>query len=346
MPSSTTSSTTPTRKKNNNTKNLSRSNSSNSGSKNNTPTRKATTTTTATAAVPPTTIGIVIGNDAIVEEGNENEQEEEEEEDEQNDDDNNKKEDEKAEQQPKLTEGANGETEQQQQQNETAAPTTPECTTGTNEQEQVEVEELDWSIIVEDVVPTTRGQSFFNKNKTPGGSKVKTRNTAGGTVRIQELGGIVKQYSLIQPGDYIRLINGTTIGPSYNAERVTEYMNSCYHQRDGYLHVQVWNPMGQDSLVQATVMKPKHPDRPDMYLQYSEMGMIVWYWGVLCIKQIDDNSIWSKTVLKENDHIISVNDILCDNMKEWSFEHIINELPNELTILVRRGKQRWLGGFN
>ena len=55
--------------------------------------------------------------------------------------------------------------------------------------------------------------------------------------------------------------------------------------------------------------------------------------------------IFKNTVLKEADHIISVNDIVCDRMKPEDFAHVVNELPKEIHILVRRGKQRWSGKF-
>ena len=193
----------------------------------------------------------------------------------------------------------------------------------------------EWTLDLVDAPPTTKKRLMkLRRSNSNGGA-----NAGASPVLVDSVGGIIRQYSLIQPGDSMRLVNGTTIGPSFNAVRTTELLHTCY-QRDSYLHVQVLNPSGQDSLVQATVVKPK----ADM--TYKDLGMVVWYWGVLCIKEIADDSIWSKTVLKENDHILSVNDILCDKMKEASFAHIISELPQEITILVRRGKQRWLGGFN
>ena len=200
---------------------------------------------------------------------------------------------------------------------------------------------------------------------------------------IDEVGGTVA-LSSIKPGDELRSINGKKIGPSYNAGRAMLYLDECWKE-DGYLSVAVGNEEGDDILVQVTVIKP----RPDM--TYEDLGMVVWKWGVLCIHQINKDSvsryprtpavcsyahhqiparfhmiytytcactivcssllimchkqIFKKTVLKEADHIISVNDISCDKMTPEGFVHVVNELPKEIHILVRRGKQRWSGKF-
>jgi hypothetical protein len=199
---------------------------------------------------------------------------------------------------------------------------------------------------------------------------------------VDGVGGTVA-LSGIRPGDELRSINGKKIGPSYNADRAMLYLDRCWKE-DGYLSVAVGNGEGDDILVQVTVIKP----RPDM--SYADLGMVVWKWGVLCIHQIDKdsvsrrqtsiegltpyvhsqyriicalmfvsyhhhsfialtcvagNQIFKKTVLKEADHIISVNDIACDEMTPEGFAHVVNELPREIRILVRRGRQRWSGKF-
>ena len=92
-------------------------------------------------------------------------------------------------------------------------------------------------------------------------------------------------------------------------------------------------------MVQVTVLKPN----PEM--TYEDMGLTVWMWGVLCIKEIDKHSIFKNTVLKESDHLISVNNILLENVSPEGFARIMNELPLDITIEVRRGKQRWSGKF-
>lgn len=108
---------------------------------------------------------------------------------------------------------------------------------------------------------------------------------------------------------------------------------------EGYLSVTVGNGDGMDVLVQATVVKP----RPNMTC--AQIGLTVWYWGVLCIKSIDKASLFSKTVLQSSDHIYSVNDILMDEVSPAQFAHILTALPHEVTIVVKRGRQRWSGKF-
>jgi len=74
--------------------------------------------------------------------------------------------------------------------------------------------------------------------------------------------------------------------------------------------------------------------------------MVVWHWGYLCVKSIDKNSIFRKTVLKSTDHIVSINDIPCHKMKPETFVRIVNELPYDITLTVLRRKERWSGFFS
>eukprot|EP00978_Attheya_sp_CCMP212_P006183 scaffold13957_cov54-Attheya_sp.AAC.1 len=154
---------------------------------------------------------------------------------------------------------------------------------------------------------------------------------------IQSVEGSVA-LSRIQPGDYLKTVNGKRIGPSYNAERAMDLMKDCL-ARDKVLSVEVGNKSGKDTLVQATILKPD----PDM--TYEDLGMVVWYWGTLCIKSIGKDSIFKQTALKANDHIVSINDILCEEVTPEQFAQIIGTLPLEVTIVVRRAKQRWTGKF-
>jgi hypothetical protein len=122
------------------------------------------------------------------------------------------------------------------------------------------------------------------------------------TLMIQSVEGSVA-LSRIQPGDYLKTVNGKRIGISYNAERVMDLMKDCL-ARDKVLSVDVGNKSGNDTLVQATILKPD----PDM--TYEDLGMVVWYWGTLCIKSIGKERFFKQTALKANDHIFSINDIL------------------------------------
>jgi hypothetical protein len=145
--------------------------------------------------------------------------------------------------------------------------------------------------------------------------------------------------SQIQEGDYIKSINHKRCGPSLNAERALERMNQCLEQ-EGFLSVAVENKeLGDDILVQATIIKPK----PNM--TYEDLGMVVWLWGFLCIKSIGKDSIFKHSVLKSTDHIISINDIVCEGLTPEQFADIIQALPLDVTITVLRRKQRLSGMF-
>lgn len=144
--------------------------------------------------------------------------------------------------------------------------------------------------------------------------------------------------SEIKQGDYLKSINQKNIGQSLNAERALERMHNCLKE-EGVLSVAVGNSEGDDILVQATIIKP----RPDM--TYEELGMVVWYWGYLCIKSIEKTSIFKQTVLKVTDHIVSINDISCEGVTPQGFAHIIGALPLEVTITVFRRKERRTGSF-
>jgi hypothetical protein len=175
--------------------------------------------------------------------------------------------------------------------------------------------EMDWGIKIAD---------------PPARSKMKK-------LTIQSVEGSVA-LSRIQPGDYLKTVNGKKIGPSYNAERAMNLMKACLETEE-VLCVEVGNESGNDVLIQATILKPN----PDM--TYDDLGMVVWFWGRLCIKSIDKKSIFRQTALKANDHLVSINDIVIEDIKPEQFAHIMGTLPLEVTIVARRGKQRWTGKF-
>jgi hypothetical protein len=146
--------------------------------------------------------------------------------------------------------------------------------------------------------------------------------------------------SRILPQDYLKTINGKKVGPSFNAARALERMEHCF-ENEGVLSVVTANKdlNADDILVHATILKP----RPSM--TYEQLGMVVWNWPMLCIKSIDKNSIFKHSVLTSTDHIVSVNDIECGDLKPPQFKEIIDALPLEITITVLRRKQRWSGKF-
>lgn len=157
---------------------------------------------------------------------------------------------------------------------------------------------------------------------------------------IQSVSGKILTCSKIQQGDVLKSINGKRIGPSYNAIRAKELMNKCLEE-EGVLSIATGNDIGDDILIQVTVIKP----RADM--TYSEMGLTVWDWSGLCIRAIEKDSIFSHTVLKESDYIETINDIAISKttVTPEDFAHIVDNLPVEITIVVNRPKQRWTGRF-
>jgi hypothetical protein len=73
---------------------------------------------------------------------------------------------------------------------------------------------------------------------------------------------------------------------------------------------------------------------------------IIIRWRGLCIRFVTPGSLAHMTALKGDDELESVNDILLeDHVKPEGFERIVKELPCEVTIVVKRGKQRWNGQF-
>lgn len=168
---------------------------------------------------------------------------------------------------------------------------------------------------------------------------------------VDSVGGVVT-YSRIQFGDYLKLINGTSVkdladsaqndteNGALTSTAATEYMETCL-ERDGYLSIVTENKeMGDDILIQATIIKPK----PNM--KFKDMGMEVWWWGYLCVRGIEEGSIFEPTVLRETDHIVAVNDISCREMRPDAFATAIDRLDSDITITVLRRKQRWGGKFS
>eukprot|EP00526_Cylindrotheca_closterium_P019555 CAMPEP_0113607392 /NCGR_PEP_ID=MMETSP0017_2-20120614/3360_1 /TAXON_ID=2856 /ORGANISM="Cylindrotheca closterium" /LENGTH=235 /DNA_ID=CAMNT_0000515993 /DNA_START=12 /DNA_END=719 /DNA_ORIENTATION=+ /assembly_acc=CAM_ASM_000147 len=156
---------------------------------------------------------------------------------------------------------------------------------------------------------------------------------------IETMSGVICE-SKLQIGDRIKSVNGRKIGFSYNASRAMQLIETSV-KRDGRLCLEVGNEDGEDILVQATLIKP----RPEMTCE--EMGLKTWLWGSLCIHKIEKDSLFGSSVLKEADELLSVNDIECwgTKVQPEAFHHIIDQLPRDVTVSVRRGKQRWTGKF-
>eukprot|EP00566_Odontella_aurita_P000394 CAMPEP_0113569524 /NCGR_PEP_ID=MMETSP0015_2-20120614/24460_1 /TAXON_ID=2838 /ORGANISM="Odontella" /LENGTH=242 /DNA_ID=CAMNT_0000472201 /DNA_START=118 /DNA_END=843 /DNA_ORIENTATION=- /assembly_acc=CAM_ASM_000160 len=182
---------------------------------------------------------------------------------------------------------------------------------------------LEWDIRFADPPKSTGGYSSWRRRK-----REKQQ-----LITVDSIGGVVA-LSRIQVGDVLKKINGKRIGPSYSAERAEEFMEKCLEE-EGVLSITVGNDDGDDVLVQATIIQPKSD------MTYEDLGLMVWFWGVLCIKSIAKDSLFRHTVLKSNDRIISINDILCDELEPDQVAKILTELPEEITIIVKRRKERW-----
>ena len=96
---------------------------------------------------------------------------------------------------------------------------------------------------------------------------------------------------------------------------------------------------GQDIIVNVTVIKPK----ADM--SYEDMGLVVWNWPYLCVREIKDESIFKHTAIQEQDQISAINDIDCSRMREQAFARCVSQLPTEITITLVRRKHRYTGSY-
>jgi hypothetical protein len=130
------------------------------------------------------------------------------------------------------------------------------------------------------------------------------------------------------------------MGASFNADRAMKLIQKCIND-EGILSIVVGNDFGDDVLVTATLIKPRSS------MTCMELGLTVWFWGTLCIKSLEEDSLISKSALKEADELVSINNINCWGTKVTpeGFSHVVDQLPDEITIVVKRGKQRWSGKF-
>eukprot|EP00934_Nitzschia_sp_Nitz4_P001930 Nitzschia sp. Nitz4//scaffold39_size137210//34410//35183//NITZ4_003193-RA/size137210-processed-gene-0.56-mRNA-1//-1//CDS//3329550365//1930//frame0 len=156
---------------------------------------------------------------------------------------------------------------------------------------------------------------------------------------VDTVGGVFTA-SRIQNGDYLRTINGEKVAYGTSPEEATQRMKEAL-EKDGILSISTANKnLGNDILVQATIIKPSEETK------FEDMGMVVWFWGYLCVREIDPEGFFSHTVLRPTDHIVSINDIECENLRPAQFATIFDGLEREVTITVLRRKQRWGGSFD
>jgi len=81
-------------------------------------------------------------------------------------------------------------------------------------------------------------------------------------------------------------------------------------------------------------------------MTYDDLGLIVWNWPFLCVREVKRGSIFSRTAVKEADQIASINDIDCSKMNEEKFARCVSTLPTEITITLIRRKHRYTGSYN
>ena len=154
---------------------------------------------------------------------------------------------------------------------------------------------------------------------------------------VQSVSGIIG-HSKIEEGDVLKSVNGKKLGPSYDAASSLEFMHQRF-QEDGVLSIAVGNKYGNDKLIEVTIIKPKAK------MTCEELGFSIWEWSGLCIRGIRHDSILYSTALKENDYIQSINDIKIAGTSVTPKEcvQMVDDLPEIITIIVKRAKQKWTG---
>mmetsp|Transcript_26434 Transcript_26434/g.39088 ORF Transcript_26434/g.39088 Transcript_26434/m.39088 type:complete len:295 (-) Transcript_26434:104-988(-) len=151
--------------------------------------------------------------------------------------------------------------------------------------------------------------------------------------------------SHIRVGDVVTRINGKKIGPSYNAQRCSDLINTSYADKNnnyGIVSIQTGNEDGIDTVLQATILKP-HPKAT-----CKDLGLEVWWWRGLCVRSIEPESLFAQSGLKVDDELESINQISLtynDNVNAKDFDHIVKHLPCEVTLVVKRSKHRATGAF-
>jgi hypothetical protein len=189
-------------------------------------------------------------------------------------------------------------------------------------------------------VSSTWGSKVIQKAKKGLG---KYRNKS--SVAIASIGGHAA-LSQIAVGDAVTKINGKKIGPSWNAQRCSDLVNQICSESDGnsngILSIQTGNDQGLDTVLEATVLKP-HPGATP-----KEMGLEVWWWRGLCVRSVARHSMFEHSGLKMDDELESINGISLtfnDRVTAKDFNRIFEELPLEVTIVVKRSKHRYSGEF-
>jgi hypothetical protein len=161
-------------------------------------------------------------------------------------------------------------------------------------------------------------------------------------VTVSSMSPQLEKVCKLQVGDAVTKVNKKTIGPSFNANRVSNLWHKSVASKHGHIRsIQTGNDAGMDTILQVTLIKP-HPDATA-----DELGLGVWWWRGLCVRFVSPDTLASFTPLKVDDELESVNDILLEDVKSpEAFETIVKTFPVEITLVVKRGKPRWNGHFN
>ncbi|KAL7467057.1 hypothetical protein ACHAXS_007327 [Conticribra weissflogii] len=193
-----------------------------------------------------------------------------------------------------------------------------------------------WDLTLIDPVDNTHLQKSSSANLVRKlSNKLLNRNSANKpALFIDDFEGLI-EYSCFAHGDSLVSINNKKIKPAeFTAEKATDYMHRCL-QEEGVLHIIAENTSGNDTVINVTIVRP----RPNM--TYHDLGLIVWNWPFLCVREIREGSIFQHTCIKEGDQISAINDIDCTKLRAREFAKCVDELPGmEITITLVRRKHR------
>lgn len=165
---------------------------------------------------------------------------------------------------------------------------------------------------------------------------VKQRNKNNVTVGSIEGDASLSQIAV---GDAVTAINGKRIGSKYDAERCKNLVKKiCRKHRGGkgFVTIQTGNEHGIDTILEATILKP-HPEATA-----EELGLEVWWWKGLVIRNVHMMKMFQHTGLRTDDEIESINGIsmsLSDPSRVAEFDLIFRESPLEVTIVVKRNRR-------
>lgn len=158
---------------------------------------------------------------------------------------------------------------------------------------------------------------------------------------VQSTGGIL-EHSTIQPGYSLTTINRNKVsGP--RAEKALERMSTCF-QNDGHMNLLFCDRRGDKTMIECTIVKPSATSTT------KDCGLHVWYWGSLCIKELNPRCQAGKSFLREDDIILSINGEKLQHLKATEmvekFDDVFASSPQVVRLGVKRTKHRWSGSLS